>query len=125
MHCWISSFGFLEETYGEKKVNGILSGCTTQMIFQLNDQQTAEYYSKQLGNEEIQYKQKSRSHGKGGASYSSAQQQQTRPLVEIQDVQQFPKGKCILLNPGYGDPKKKLEFPCYNRLKFPSAISML
>lgn len=115
------ALGFLEETYGEKKVNGILSGCTTQMIFQLNDQQTAEYYSKQLGNEEIQYKQKSRSHGKGGASYSSAQQQQTRPLVEIQDVQQFPKGKCILLNPGYGDPKKEIRVPLVQQIKIPKS----
>ena len=112
------ALGFLEATYGENRVNGILSGSTTQIIFQLNDNKTAEYYTHQLGNEDIHYKQKSRSYGAGGASHSLANHQQTRPLVEIQQIQQLPKGKCLILNPGYGD-KKEIRIPLLQQIKIP------
>jgi type IV secretory pathway TraG/TraD family ATPase VirD4 len=115
------ALGFLEDTYGEKRVNGILSGCTTQLIFQLNDVQTAEYYSKLLGSEEVRYKQKSRSNGKGGASHSLADHQQTRSLVEIQEFEQFPKGKCVVLNPGYGNQKCQIRIPLLHQIRIPQS----
>lgn len=108
--------GYLEETYGEKTVDGILGACATQIICDLNDQKTAEYYCKQLGNENLAYKQKSRSKGKNSASTSLSEHQQTRPLIEIQQLQQLPKGKCIIINPGYGN-KKETKIPIIETIK--------
>lgn len=113
------SFGYLEQTYGKDRLDAIVGGCTTQLIFQLNDQRTAEYYIKQLGNEDILYKMKSRSRGKDGSSISLADHIQTRPLLEIQEIQQFVKGKCILLNPGYGIPKKEIRIPMLKTINIP------
>ena len=84
------SLGYLEETYGKQRLDAIIGGCTTQFIFQLNDQRTAEYYVKQLGDKDVSYKLKSRSRGKDGSSNSTSENLQTRPLLEIQEIQQFP-----------------------------------
>lgn len=111
------SKGYLEKAYG-KDVDGILGGCATQIICDLNDQKTAEYYCKQLGSEDIQYKQKSRSFGKSGASTSLADHQQTRPLLEIQQIQQLPKGKCIIITPGNGN-RKEIKIPIIQNITIP------
>lgn len=113
------SLGYLEETYGKQRLDAIIGGCTTQFIFQLNDQRTAEYYVKQLGDKDVSYKLKSRSRGKDGSSNSTSENLQTRPLLEIQEIQQFPKGKCILLNPGYSEPKKEIRIPMVQQINIP------
>jgi type IV secretory pathway TraG/TraD family ATPase VirD4 len=113
------SFGYFEQTYGKDRLDAIIGGCTTQLVFQLNDQRTAEYYIKQLGDQDVSYKLKSRSRGKDGSNNSSSEHLQTRPLLEIQEIQQFPKGKCILLNPGYGNLKKEIRIPMIQQINIP------
>jgi type IV secretory pathway TraG/TraD family ATPase VirD4 len=115
----VQSIGFLEEVYGEKVVNGILGGCGTQLIFQLNDKQSAEYYSALLGNEEIQYKQSSHSRSKEGTNRSTTEQRQTRSLVEIHQLGQLARGTCFILNSGYGDSKKEIRIPIVQPIKIP------
>ncbi|WP_013334959.1 type IV secretory system conjugative DNA transfer family protein [Gloeothece verrucosa] len=93
--------------YGKSQTTGIIGGCTTHFIFQLNDRETAEYYSALLGPEEVNYKQKSRSrnHGeKGGSSTSVSDHRQTRSLVEVPQLTQLNRGSAILFNSGYQRP---------------------
>lgn len=114
----VQSIGLLEKTYGKQDVESILGACKTQIVAQLNENRTAQYYCEQFGKEEVFYKQRSRSSGKGGGSTSSADHQQTRPLVEIQELMQMLQGEVILLNPGYKN-KKKTRIPYRTKINIP------
>jgi type IV secretory pathway TraG/TraD family ATPase VirD4 len=114
----VQSIGLLEKTYGKQDVEAILGACKTQFIAQLNENRTAQYYCEQLGREEVFYQQRSRSSGKGGGSTSRADHQQTRPLVEIQELMQMLQGEVILLNPGYRT-QKSTRIPYRTRIKIP------
>ncbi len=96
----VQSLGFLEEVYGKNKVDGILGGCTTQIIFQLNDKKTAEYYSSVLGEKEIEILQKTRNTGSGSTGYSYVKQKHLRPLMELAQLTRVKRGKAIIINSG-------------------------
>lgn len=113
------SIGFAEGTYGEKKFKAILGGCGTQIIGRLNENQTAEYYEKQLGKEDLTYHQRSKSTGKSGDSSSSSEQKQTRQLMEIQEWTQLQVGEFVILNPGQKN-KERARLPYKVRIKIPA-----
>lgn len=112
------SESMIEKQYGKAGTERIMTGCSTQAIFQLNDFPTARKYSDFIGSEDVHYKQKSRSHGKGGGSRSVADHQQTRKVVEINEIREFPKGTCILFNRGYRD-NKSVRVPYLGPIKIP------
>lgn len=115
----VQSIGLLEKTYGKQDVEAILGACKTQIVAQLNENRTAQYYSEQLGKEDIFYQQKSRSSGKGGGSTSRSDHQQTRSLVEIQELMQMLQGETIILNPGYKS-KKNTRIPYRTLINIPA-----
>ncbi|ABW33039.1 type IV secretory system conjugative DNA transfer family protein [Acaryochloris marina] len=108
----------LESTYGVKETENILTGCKTVFVGQLSHNGTAEYYSKYFGMEDISYKNKSRSHGKGGTNRSEGDQQNTRPLVEIQQLLELPQGQFYCRNRGIGN-KKAVRIPVHHQTVIP------
>ncbi len=114
----VQSLGFLEEVYGEKVVSGILGGCTSQLIFQLNDKKTAEYYSGILGQKEVEFTQKTRSTGQGKTGHSYADQKQTRPLIEAAALTKIPRGKAIVVNSGQAN-KQESRIPMFKKIVIP------
>lgn len=114
----VQSIGLLEKAYGKQDTEAILGACKTQIVAQLNENRTAQYYSEQLGKEDIFYQQKSQSSGKGGRSTSRSDHQQTRPLIEIQELMQLLQGEVIVLNPGYKN-KKTARIPYRTRINIP------
>ncbi|MHC5862875.1 type IV secretory system conjugative DNA transfer family protein, partial [Nostoc sp.] len=65
----LQNLSMLIESYGENTTNAIFGGCATKAFFNPQDDVAAERFSNFLGEEEIKYKQRSRSSGgKGGAS---------------------------------------------------------
>ena len=97
-------FSFLEMTYGEKLTKGMVDGCKTQIIGQLNANESAEYYSKQLGEEEVQTRSKGRSSGKG-SSKSINDQPHLRHLVPLNKLMQLPQGHFYYLNRAFKSKK--------------------
>lgn len=97
-------FSFLELTYGEKLTKGMVDGCKTQVIGQLNANESAEYYSKQLGEEEVQTRSKGRSSGKS-ASKSINDQPHLRHLVPLNKLMQLPQGHFYYLNRAFRNKK--------------------
>lgn len=114
----VQSIGLLEKAYGKQDTEAILGACKTQIVAQLNENRTAQYYSEQLGKEEIVYQQKSQSSGKGGGSTSRSDHQQTRSLIEIQELMQLLQGEVIVLNPGYRN-RKNARIPYRTRINIP------
>ncbi|MGK7947272.1 MAG: type IV secretory system conjugative DNA transfer family protein [Xenococcaceae cyanobacterium] len=96
----------LEERYGDKLAREILANCATKFILNPQDEDTAEKFSKYLGEQEIKVKQKSKGRSGGKASINTSDQVQTRRLYPPEKILKLPKGKCIAINPEFTDGKE-------------------
>jgi TraM recognition site of TraD and TraG len=96
----------LEKAYGKENSRAILSGCNTKFIFNPGEYESAKYFSDYLGDEEIIYKQRSRSNSKDGGSYSSSEQDKTKKIFSPEEILKLPAGSCIFINPAYGNSKE-------------------
>lgn len=108
----------LEEAYGKETTNAIFGGCATKAFFNPQDDVAAKRFSDFLGNEEIKYKQRSRSSGQGGGSTTLADQNSTRTLFEINQFNSLPTGKAIIVSPGFRS-KEIVGLPLFEKIKIP------
>jgi type IV secretory pathway TraG/TraD family ATPase VirD4 len=140
--CGIIGFqnmGQLEKNYGKDIAKAILGACSTKFIFNPGENESAQLFSNFLGDEEIKYKQKSRSTGSKNNSTSISDQEKTRKLFEPAQFLKLIAGKCIFINPTYAN-KKEGSVPLlktikisptlkniekYNQLKWPRIVSLL
>lgn len=93
----------LEKAYGKENSRAILSGCNTKFIFNPGEYESAKYFSDYLGDEEVRYRQKSRSSSKGGGSSSTSEQDKTKKLFSPEEMLKLPAGHCIFINPAYAN----------------------
>ncbi|WP_218082507.1 type IV secretory system conjugative DNA transfer family protein [Anthocerotibacter panamensis] len=96
----------LEKAYGKELARALLGGCATKAVFNPQEYDSARMFSDFLGEEEINYKQKSRGSSAGKASNNLADQDRTRKLFEPSQFLKLPSGRCIFINPGYGNGKE-------------------
>lgn len=120
----VSILGFqnivqLEEVYG-KKFKSILGGCATKAIFNPQEPDSAKHFSEYLGEEEIHFKQKSHGSSGGKGSSNVSDQDRTRKLFEPSQFLKLPKGRCILISPGY-ENKEEASIPLNQMIKIPAA----
>ena len=106
----------LEKAYGKELARAILSGCNTKFIFNPGEYESADYFSKYLGETEIKLKQKSRSSGRSGASRSISDQERTRKLLSADEILKLPTGSCIFINPAYAS-RTEANVPLQLKLK--------
>ena len=100
----VQHMGLMEETYGRSLSDVIFGNCNTKGLFNPQDDKFAERIRSFLGEEGFEHKQRSRSHqSKGGTSRSLADHAQKRWLVETQQLNNLPTGKCIFINPGHSN----------------------
>jgi len=109
----------LERSYGKEVARSILTGCNTKFIFNPGEPDSADFFSRMLGEEEIETKQRSRSSGKGGTSTSISEQEKGRKLFEPAQFLKLPQGKCVFLSPGYGN-KTEAGVPFVQEIFVPS-----
>jgi type IV secretory pathway TraG/TraD family ATPase VirD4 len=93
----------LEQAYGKETARAILSGCNTKFIFNPGEYESAKYFSDYLGDEEIRYKQRSRSNSKDGGSNSTSDQDKTKRMFSPEEILKLPAGTCIFINPAYAN----------------------
>lgn len=140
--CGIIGFqnmGQLEKNYGKDIAKAILGACSTKFIFNPGENESAQLFSNFLGDEEIKYKQKSRSTGSKNNSTSISDQEKTRKLFEPAQFLKLIAGKCVFINPTYAN-KKEGSVPLlktikisqtlqniekYNQLKWARIVSLL
>jgi type IV secretory pathway TraG/TraD family ATPase VirD4 len=96
----------LEKAYGKENSRAILSGCNTKFIFNPGEYESAKYFSDYLGDEEVHYKQKSRSNSKDGGSSSVSDQDKTKKMFSPEEFLKLPAGDCIFINPAYANKKE-------------------
>ncbi|MHC5746573.1 MAG: type IV secretory system conjugative DNA transfer family protein [Nostoc sp.] len=115
------NMGQLEKIYGREISKAILGACGTKFVFNPGEEESARLFSAYLGEEEIKYKQKSRSTGGGRASTSISEQERTRKLFEPAQFLKLPPGKCLLINPAYSN-KNEGSVPILKNIKIPKYI---
>jgi type IV secretory pathway TraG/TraD family ATPase VirD4 len=115
------NMGQLEKIYGKEISKAILGACGTKFIFNPGEEESARVFSAYLGEEEIKYKQKSRSTGGGKASTSISDQERTRKLFEPAQFLKLPPGKCVFINPAYSN-KNEGSVPLLKSIKVPRYI---
>ncbi|MEH1791443.1 type IV secretory system conjugative DNA transfer family protein [Nostoc sp.] len=115
------NMGQLEKIYGREISKAILGACGTKFVFNPGEEESARLFSAYLGEEEIKYKQKSRSTGGGKASTSISEQERTRKLFEPAQFLKLPPGKCLLINPAYSN-KNEGSVPILKNIKIPKYI---
>ncbi len=93
----------LEQAYGKETSRAILSGCNTKFIFNPGEYESAKYFSDYLGDEEIRYKQRSRSNSKDGGSNSTSDQDKIKKMFSPEEFLKLPAGSCIFINPAYAN----------------------
>jgi type IV secretory pathway TraG/TraD family ATPase VirD4 len=96
----------LEKAYGKENSRAILSGCNTKFIFNPGEYESAKYFSDYLGDEEVHYRQKSRSNSKDGGSSSTSDQDKTKKIFSPEEFLKLPAGHCVFINPAYANAKE-------------------
>jgi TraM recognition site of TraD and TraG len=96
----------LEKAYGKENSRAILSGCNTKFIFNPGEYESAKYFSDYLGDEEVHYRQKSRSNSKDGGSNSTSDQDKTKKIFSPEEFLKLPAGDCVFINPAYANAKE-------------------
>jgi type IV secretory pathway TraG/TraD family ATPase VirD4 len=96
----------LEQAYGKEIARAILSGCNTKFIFNPGEYESAKYFSDYLGDEEVRYKQRSRSNSKDGGSNSVSEQDKTKKMFSPEEILKLPAGTCVFINPAYANQKE-------------------
>jgi type IV secretory pathway TraG/TraD family ATPase VirD4 len=129
----------LEQAYGKETARAILSGCNTKFIFNPGEYESAKYFSDYLGDEEVRYKQRSRSNSKDGGSNSTSDQDKTKKMFSPEEILKLPAGTCVFINPAYANQKEasiplklkvnigdgEMQRRAYGEAKFDSVIKNL
>jgi type IV secretory pathway TraG/TraD family ATPase VirD4 len=110
----------LAESYGEDRTKTIFSNCATKVFINPQDPDSAEFYSKYLGDREIRYYTNSYTHQKGGGSRSRSEQVTKVPLMEAAEFSRMPPGRAVVISPGYSDKRRKEAYlPILKDIKIP------
>ncbi|MGK7905855.1 MAG: type IV secretory system conjugative DNA transfer family protein [Synechococcus sp.] len=109
----------LERMYGKEGARIAIGGCGTKMIFNPQEYEAAEMFSKYLGEEDIRLKQRSRGHSGGRGSSNIADQDRTRKLVDANQFLTQPTGTCVVVTPGLAN-RRRASLPMQVKVKIPS-----
>lgn len=104
----------LAKTYGQELSRVIFAGLGTKVFLNPQDSDSAEAFSKYLGDREITFKTRSRSYSrKSGNSRSINEHRQSKPLMSASDFLKLNTGECVLISPGLGylPLKTKIQIP--------------
>ncbi|XHX78557.1 MAG: type IV secretory system conjugative DNA transfer family protein [Stenomitos frigidus ULC029] len=110
----------LKKIYGEEMSLAIMGGAATKFIFNPGEVESAEYFSKFFGDEEISRKNKSKSIGGGKPSTSHSVEVGVRKLVSPEEFIMLPPGTCVMTNPAYAN-KEMSYLPRRINFKIPQA----
>jgi len=112
----IQSINQLKQKYGQETTGTILDNLKTKIILPGSAYETAEYYSKLIGNEEISTYGSSDSRGKKSFSESKTR----RELYSPDEIRRLPDGKVLIVtdnkNPFLDDQDRYYENPRYLEL---------
>lgn len=84
------------QAYGERGAQNILGNCSIKMLYQPEDDEDAEEYSKALGTQTVTSRSRSRGTSRGGTSSNTTDSDQRRPLMYPQELKEMGVDKVII-----------------------------
>jgi type IV secretion system protein VirD4 len=94
------NFAQLQHIYGRELSKALFAACGTKVFFNPKDRETAQEFSSYLGEKEVRYYTKSRTHGRNGSS-SRSEHYQKVPLLTADQILKLDQGECVFINPAY------------------------
>ncbi|MEO0885520.1 MAG: TraM recognition domain-containing protein [Cyanobacteria bacterium J06648_10] len=94
------NFAQLQHIYGRELSKALFAACGTKVFFNPKDRETAQEFSSYLGEKEVRYHTRSRTHGKHGSS-SRSEHYQKVPLLTSDQILKLDQGECVFINPAY------------------------
>lgn len=91
------------QSYGQKSDEGasiIMGACDYQLIFRLNDNTTAEWFSDKIGTHWITNTSAGYSYGDGGSSYSSSSNWQEDLIIKPHELQKLAMSQVVSMYRG-------------------------
>ena len=94
------NFAQLQHIYGRELSKALFAACGTKVFFNPKDRETAQEFSSYLGEKEVRYHTRSRTHGKHSSS-SRTEHYQKVPLLTPDQILKLDQGECVFINPAY------------------------
>jgi type IV secretory pathway TraG/TraD family ATPase VirD4 len=99
----VQSLKQLANAYGENLASAITSACSTKVLYNPANLETAKEFSEQYGHKEVLIKNRSMgTTPHQGRSTTWSESLQTMPILTPDQILRLPPGKCVITNPGYG-----------------------
>lgn len=111
----------LKKTYGDDESRAIIGGHATKVIFNPQELDSADYFSRYVGDEEVHFHSKTKGTSAGKASSSISDQDRTRRLYEVSRLLKLPRGKCLIINPGYSNERES-SVPIEQKILIPKEV---
>jgi type IV secretory pathway TraG/TraD family ATPase VirD4 len=103
----VQSLEQLADAYGEKLASAITSACSTKVLYNPANIDTAKQFSDIYGQKEVTIKTRSISNTiRDGRTVTWNESLQTMPLIIPDEIMRLPQGKCVISNPGYGSAQE-------------------
>lgn len=109
----------LENAYGKELSRAIIGGTASKFIFNPQDPDSAKFFADYLGEMEIRFESKSRSHGKGSNSRSHSEHHQKRHLLEPAQFLKMETGRAVIVSPAYHQGQESY-VPLLQKIKVPA-----
>ena len=94
------NFAQLQHIYGRELSKALFAACGTKVFFNPKDRETAQEFSSYLGEKEVRYHTRSRTHGRNGSN-SRSEHYQKVPLLTPDQILKLDQGECVFINPAY------------------------
>lgn len=92
----VQSLAQISEIYGREAVNKLRGSCAYTLLFATNDEETAEKFSRSIGNKTVMRESKSHN-SKDIVGGSVSKSEEGIPLLKPQDIQSLAKRKLLIL----------------------------
>lgn len=98
----VQSLTQLANAYGENLASAITSACSTKVLYNPANLETAKEFSQMYGEKEVLIKNRSVGTTANQArSTTWSESLQTMPILTPDQIMRLPQGKCVITNPGY------------------------
>jgi len=108
----------LEAAYGKEITRALRAAVATKFYFNPGDEESAEIFSKSLGDKQVDFSSKSRGTSAGKGSQNISDQHQARRLFEPAQFLRLETGSCIITGPGLKH-NREVSIPVQQRIIIP------
>jgi type IV secretory pathway TraG/TraD family ATPase VirD4 len=112
------SYFQFEKMFGKELTNVIFANCANKIVMNPQEYETAEMFSKILGDKDVRYKTSSITHSKADRSRQISENLTTTRLMPPERILQFPQGEGLVINPLF-QRGRNAYLPLHHRFKIP------